>query len=179
MTETAALSRSPREELTFEAVFKAEFGYVWNSLRRLGVRDADLEDCAQEVFLVFLRKLNDYDRQRPLRPWLFGIAYRVASDYRRLARNVRELPDIRSETVADKQQAHKMIEERDLVIAALQKLSEDKRAVLIMHEIDEFDMPEITETLGIPLNTGYSRLRLAREEFSVAVEELNKSRGQR
>ena len=79
-------------------VYRAHFGYVWHALRRLGVRTADLEDAAQEVFLVVHRKLAEFDATRPLRPWLFGILHRVASDNRRRAYNKREIQtdDIRS-----------------------------------------------------------------------------------
>jgi RNA polymerase sigma-70 factor (ECF subfamily) len=44
-------------------------------------------------------------------------------------------------------------------------LDEKKREVLVLSELEELTAPEIAEALGINLNTVYSRLRLAREEF--------------
>ena len=92
MTEPAPVpgpGRSPGP--SFRAIFEAELTYVWNALRKLGVHPSDLEDVAHEVFVVVHRHLGDYDPTRPLRPWLFGICVRVASDYRRLARHRREV----------------------------------------------------------------------------------------
>ena len=61
--------------------FDAELDYVWNALRRLGVREADLDDEVNEVFLRVHRQLAQYDPSRPIRPWLFAFAARVAAAY--------------------------------------------------------------------------------------------------
>jgi RNA polymerase sigma-70 factor (ECF subfamily) len=53
----------------------------------------------------------------------------------------------------------------------------DRRAVFVLHDIHEVPVPEVAETLGVPLNTAYSRLRIAREEFATAVKRLRKARG--
>ena len=44
-----------------------------------------------------------------------------------------------------------------------------RRAVLVLHEIEEMTAPEIAESLSLPINTVYSRLRLARQEFAAAA----------
>ena len=89
-------SRSPQPiepvALDFRATYERWFGPVWRTLRRLGVREADLEDTVQEVFMVFHRRLNDFDHACPVGPWLMGIAHRVAAAERRRARHRRELP---------------------------------------------------------------------------------------
>ena len=74
---------APRPE-THE-VYTTHFRHVWHSLRRIGVPWADLEDAAHDVFVVVHRRLTDFDPERPIKPWLSGIAYRVASDRRRKA----------------------------------------------------------------------------------------------
>ena len=161
--------------LDFRVVYEAEFRYVWNSLRRLGGRDRDLEDLCHEVFLAFYRGMADYDVTRPLRPWLFGIAFRICSDYRRRAGHRLEVPvDEHHATCAlphaDEQLAGK--EQRRLVREALSMLDFDRRAVFIMHELDGHSMPEVAQVLEVPLNTLYSRLRLARAEFAQTVRRL-------
>jgi RNA polymerase sigma-70 factor, ECF subfamily len=65
---------------------------------------------------------------------------------------------------------------RRVVIEALSALDDDRRAVFVMHELDELPAPEIADALGIPVNTVYSRLRVARERFAQALERL-KARG--
>ena len=170
----------------FRAVFESECTYVWHALRRLGVRERDLEDVAHDVFVTVHRRLGDYDPSRPLRPWLFGIALRVASDYRRLARNRLEIvsamgageADEPADETPDALARYEQAEARRMVLEALAVLDLDKRAVFVMHELDGHAMPEIAAALSIPLNTAYSRLRLAREQFTVVVRRL-RARGAR
>ena len=166
---------------TLRAVFESEFSYVFASLRRLGLREADLEDLTHDVFLVVHDKLADFDPTRPLRAWLFGIAFRVASDHRRRAHHRREVHDGEREPVDPGQPVEGRIadaERRHLVLDALEALDVDKRAVLVMHDIDGHTAPVIAAALGIPLNTAYSRLRLARAEMRTAVEHLRQTRGE-
>jgi RNA polymerase sigma-70 factor (ECF subfamily) len=163
--------------VSFHAVFEREHGYVWHSLRRLGVFERDLEDVTHDVFVVVHRKLGQYDASRPLRPWLFGVAARVASDYRRRASHRFEHPKLDVEAVDAQPSPEARLAASDaqkLVIAALQAVEEDRRAVLIAVEIDELPVTEVALALEIPLNTAYSRLRLARAEFGAAVARMRK-----
>jgi RNA polymerase sigma-70 factor (ECF subfamily) len=172
-----ASSRSPPD---LGAIFDEHFDYVWATLRRLGVREADREDLVHEVFLKVHSRLADYDDTRPLRPWLFGFAYRVAADHHRLARHRVEVLGGPSEAAADSPPADDRVaalEQRELILAALQALDLDRRAVLVMHDVDDIPVPQIADALDIPLNTAYSRLRLAREQLAHAVTRLRITRG--
>jgi len=155
--------------------YQHELDYLIGSLRRLGVPYSDTEDVLHEVFLVMLTRWDDYDRARPLRPWLFGIAFRVASTHRRKgtrevlgddheAEDLREGPD---EEVA-------AMQGRALLFEALGQVPLERRAVLIMHELDETSMRDIAKQLTIPLFTAYSRLRKARQELDLALARLQK-----
>jgi RNA polymerase sigma-70 factor, ECF subfamily len=163
------------EERSCLEAFQSEFDYLCRTLRRLGVRPEDVEDDVHEVFLVLSRKWTQYDPSRPLRPYLFGIAFRVASAQKR--RRYRELPH-RLELVEDQavppDDALEAAEARKLVLAALSQVPLPRRAVFVMHDIDEIPMRDIARTLSLPLFTGYSRLRKARREFEAAVEALRK-----
>ncbi len=159
----------------FSEIFREEFAYVWNALARLGVVRSDLEDLTHDVFCHVYRKLPQYDPSRPLRPWLFVFALRVASDYRKLARHRWELGGFEVDrqdftpSAAEQLISH---EDRRLLEAALLKLPLERRAVLLLHEVDGYSIPEVARALGLPLNTAYSRLRLARAELSLAVNAL-------
>lgn len=151
-----------------------------NSLRRLGVAPSDLEDLTHDVFMTALRRHETYDPTRPIRPWLFGIAFRLASDFRKLVRHTREKPlepaggrepiaegDAPETTAAQRQ-------DQQLVLEALGAIDLSRRAVFIMHDIEDTAIPEIAAALDIPLGTAYSRLRQARIEFAEAVRALRK-----
>ena len=153
---------------TFRSLFEEHFDFVWRALRRLGVAERDAEDLTHEVFVRVHARLPSFDAARPIRPWLFAFAARVASDYRRLARHqVELLGDVEpqgSEIPPDEA----LVRRADLALIdrALAALEEEKRAVFVMHEIEEFGMPEIAAALDVPLATAYSRLRLARVDFA-------------
>jgi RNA polymerase sigma-70 factor (ECF subfamily) len=159
----------------FPSLYKQEFGYAWRVLRRLGVRERDLPDLAHDLFVVVYRHLGDYDPSRPVRPWLFGIAFRVVSDYRRSARVVRETlgdaPDVVDRAPpADEQIAERQA--REHVMRVLDALDLDRRAVLVMHDLEGHPVPEIAAALAIPVATAYSRLRLAREDLAAAIKRF-------
>jgi RNA polymerase sigma-70 factor, ECF subfamily len=163
------------ETTTSFQAFQREFDYLCRTLRRLGVRNEDLEDEAHEVFLVLDRKWQDYDASRPLRPYLFGIAFRVIANRKR--RRARERPLGSEDLADDSPSADDQLEAaraRALVLRALDRVPIVRRAVLVMHDIDEVPMREVARTLSLPLFTGYSRLRKARLEFAAAVSALKK-----
>jgi RNA polymerase sigma-70 factor (ECF subfamily) len=157
----------------FRTVFDTEYDYVHHSLRRLGVDQRDLEDVAHEVFVEVYKNLGRYDRARPIKPWLFAFAFRFASDYRRLARHRTELGLPDDEATSHAPSAEDRAVEREaaqLVAAALHAMPIDQRAVFLLYELDEIPMKQIAESLGIAVNTAYSRLRLAREVFAAHAE---------
>ncbi len=163
--------------LSFERIFEEQSDFVWSMLRRFGVRSADLEDVTHEVFIAVHRRLADYDHERPVRPWLFGIAYRTALRYKDLARHHREVHDVDTEWEDATPNAHEQLmdaERRRLFHRALLSVELDRRVVFLMHDLDEVPMPDVASELGIPLNTAYSRLRLARAEMKTALERARK-----
>ena len=176
-SESVPPALPPRTHLApnFRALFLEHGSYVASSLRRLGVRENDVEDVTHDVFLAVYRHLDDYDPQRPIKPWLFGFAAKIALGHRRRKSYTHEVIAADIEAVdpapaADEEVAKS--QSRSLVLAALRAVAEERRPVFVMHDIDAISMPDITTALRIPLNTGYSRLRLARAEFAAAVQRL-------
>lgn len=151
---------------TFREVFDAHAPYVWRTLRRLGVRDADAHDMCQEVFVVVHRRLSAFDSSSSMRTWVYGITLRVASQYRRRAHHHRE--EITSEVPEGRvpppqEDAFEKRQLLDRLSKALDLLDESKRAVFVLYELEELTMNEVAEVLGCPLQTAYSRLRAARD----------------
>ena len=159
----------------FPTLYRCEFSYVWKTLRRLGVPARDLEDLAHDVFVVVHRHIADYDPARPVRPWLFGIAFRVVADFRRAARNRCEIPSDVGDAVDAAPSADAQLQEseaRAVLMNALDGLDMDRRAVFVMHELDGMAAPEIALALAVPLNTVYSRLRLARADVAASIRRF-------
>lgn len=171
------------ERPSFRRVYDDEFAFVWRTLARLGVHASDLPDAAQDVFIVVQRHLEHYDPARPLRPWLVGIAHRVATAERRRARHRREvLGEGATVEMADRRPTPEALvssqQRRDRVHAALETLDMDRRVVFVMYEMEQIPGVEIAEALGIPINTVYSRLRVARDRFKAAVIRLRHCQGE-
>jgi RNA polymerase sigma-70 factor (ECF subfamily) len=162
----------------FRAIYDAHFDFVWCSLRRLGVREADVLDQAQKVFLTAHFKLAKFEGRSQITTWLFGICQRVASDYRRSALFRREIStdaaemDLYGGSHEDLSQSAEARQRAAAAEAVLNKLPEAQRVVFVLFELEEMAGPEIAELLGISVGTVRSRLRLAREAFSREVKRL-------
>lgn len=156
----------------FATAYTQQLQYVWHTLRRLGVAPPELDDLTQEVFITAFQRIDSYDDQRPLRPWLFGIAFRVASARRQRAVQRHEVSDTATPEVSDAapspQRSLEATQKLARVQAALDTLRLERKVVFILHDIEGLAMPEVARTLSIPLNTAYTRLRLARADFTEA-----------
>ena len=179
---------SPPAEHTpdLSAIYGEKAEFVWLTLQRLGVRQADLEDLAHDVFVIAHRKLRFYDGTSRVTTWLFGICLRVAANYRRRAHVRLERPMGGAETyerVADATEPEEVLglrEARKRLNAVLDRLDLTKRAVFVMFEVEGLSCAEIAAQLGIPVGTVYSRLHAARRAFTEAlafVEQRGRRRG--
>lgn len=182
MKANALASAAPPPPLSvpvppFAQVYAEHAPFVWRSLRRLGVRDSDLEDAAQEVFVTVHRKLPGFEGRSALTTWLFGICQRTASDWRRRAHVRREeaheaVPDQPQEAsqpeVVERRQA------RAILDAILDELDDVKRVAFILFELEGWPMAEVAAAMECPLQTAYARLYAARRhvEQSVARRQL-------
>jgi RNA polymerase sigma-70 factor, ECF subfamily len=174
-TSSQARATPPPE---FRKMFEAELPWVLTTLRRLGVPPRDLADLAQEVFVTVHGLLDDYDDSRPVRPWLFTIAYRIARRHCARARHTREVSDaadVEAQVADATPLADARIESEQTkaaVRSALERIELSRRSVLILCDLEGLSVPDAAATLGIPLNTAYSRLRRAREELTATLSKL-------
>lgn len=154
-------------------IFRAHAAFVLRILRRLGVPEADLEDAAQDVFVVVHRKLPGYDGRSELRSWLFGIASRIAVARRRRAHARHEIasPDLDASRLAPSAgDESSRIDARAQLVDAIERLDADKRAVFVLYEIEGLSMQEVAAAVECPVATAYSRLRLARDLVRASIE---------
>lgn len=164
----------------FRALYKEYSAFVWRSLRRLGVREADIEDAAQEVFVVVHRKMPEFAGKSSVKTWVFGICLKVASDWRKKAHIRRETDDsevperANSGELAVREIAH--AQAREKLQKILNSLDEDKRAVFVLFELEQMPMADVARTLDCPVQTAYARLYAARKhvESQLASETSRK-----
>jgi RNA polymerase sigma-70 factor (ECF subfamily) len=166
--------------LDWSAFYDEHFDFVWRSLRRLGVPEAAVDDAAQDVFVVAFRRQSEFEGRSSIRTWLFGIAWNRARELVRGTRRRAEdpLPEVLPPAAGlDQEQAAIQREALGLAYRLLDELAPERRAVLLMAEVEEMTAAEIAEISRVPLNTVYSRIRLARRDFEAALKR-SRARGQ-
>lgn len=168
---------------SFADAFRRHYALVLRMLRVYGVDEALLDDAAQDVFVVVHRRWDDYDGRTAFRSWLIGIVRRVASSYRRAGRRLRgRLEQLGPPpTPASVESRIAQRQELERVEAFINQLGTRHREVFVLAELEGLTAPEIAESLGVKLNTVYSRLRVARERFraTMARERAREEQGEK
>ena len=172
--------RLPRDAATHLApqlheMFERYGPFVCRSLRYLGVREVDLDDMLQEVFLVVYQRLNDYQERGRTRAWLYSICTRVTLSHRRKLGRQRETLARDFEEGSQGPTQLTRVEDREALALGnrlLAGLPAQQREVFVLYEVEDMTMTEIADALRCPLQTAYSRLHKARERILVEVERL-------
>lgn len=178
----APVQSTATERQSLPDMFAQHFDFVWRSVRRFGVPEANADDAAQEVFVVALRK---HDRIEPGREkaFLFGTAMRVASDLRRAAGRRRDsiaaADDVGERAVSAVDAPDTMVDQkrdRELLDRCIEGLPDELRAVFVLFELEGMTAAAVAELLAIPPGTVASRLRRAREDFRQRVRTIARGR---
>jgi RNA polymerase sigma-70 factor (ECF subfamily) len=157
---------------SFAEVYELHFDFVWRSARRLGVPEHNLDDVVQDVFVTVYRRLGEFEGRSQLKTWIFGVLRHTVRDLRRSARRkptealAEEPSDAR--TSPHERAVHE--ESARLLSRLLETLDEDQREVFVLSELEQMSAPEIASALDVNVNTVYSRLRTARQEFEAALK---------
>lgn len=183
MIDALALTASPARlaaEGRIRAAVDEHYDVVWRFLRRMGVPEGAVEDAAQQVLLVFAKRI---DRIEAGAERSFSWALRVAADFRKSHARRREVGDDAVSEVAsealdpdaalDEQRARRLLDRE------LHAMPEALRAVLVMCDVEEMTMAEVAVTLGIRAGTVASRLRRARARFQERIEAVRTSSAKR
>ena len=175
------MSGKTAQGLSLEGIYRAHYAFVWRSLLHMGLIGSTVDDALQDVFLVVHRRLQDFEGPC-MRSWLYGIARRVASDYRRGAKRA----VTRVSTMADPDvhpSPHGVgtrVAAASMVQQFLAELDDDKREVFVLTEVEGMTAREIADMLGINANTVSARLRAARLKFArVVSREAAREAGKR
>jgi RNA polymerase sigma-70 factor (ECF subfamily) len=158
------------EVLEVRTIYREHARFVWLSLQRLGIHPSDLDDVAQDVFMIVHRRLDTFDRRARISTWLFGICMRVAANYRRRRRWTREVlaggsEDDRPAALDAADDILVRREQREIAERALNRLEVAKRATFVMFELESLSCLEIAEVMNVPVGTVYSRLHSARRQL--------------
>jgi RNA polymerase sigma-70 factor (ECF subfamily) len=163
--------------LTFDEIYEKWFDDVSRWIMALGGTKADLDDLAQDVFVVVYRRLPEFNGDN-VPGWLYQIVRRKVSDFRRLFWIRRVLrpgatlgvdlpePGPTPADVLDTKKKGLLLEE------LLGKLNPDYRAAFVMFEIQGYSGEEIADIQGVCLNTVWARIHKARKQLKERIGRL-------
>lgn len=175
LLRSGAVDASERDRV--RQLIDAHYTFIWRLLARLGIRADDVDDAAQQVFMVLLTRERLTIKPGSERAFLFGVAVRVAREQRRRSEKARshsdvdfdtlEHPGLDLEALTDQQRARRLLDH------LVQCIPEELRMIFILFEIEGLPAIEVAALLDIPAGTVASRLRRARQHFREAVKQRN------
>ena len=157
--------------------YREHYGFVWRSLRRLGVPDGGVDDAVHDVFVVAARRLREFEGRAAVTSWLFAVAVRISKHQRRaVARHHRRKDALAAELGAATPTHTGDFARHDAartLHALLELLEDELRHVFILMELEQMTGREVAEILGLPVPTVHSRLRSARQQLRRHAEALH------
>ncbi len=170
------------EEGSFNLIVKRYSGQIYGFITRLVGSRAAAEDLTQEVFLRVWKKLNAYDPKQSFKAWIFRIARNASIDWLRKKKTIpfsnletAESGEYIEESIPDMEPLQEELFEKKEIASMLegimQKLSEDYRAVLLLHYVNDMTFQEIAESLNRPMNTVKSQHRRALVALKALIDE--------
>lgn len=177
--DEAEVGAGPEDAARLQRLVGQHFDFIWRSLRRLGVREGDVDDLTQRVFLTVARRLSEI-RPGAERAFLFATAAREASHARR---SYQRRGEVGTEAIADKStgglRPDDLAGRREalaFVESVLQEMDDDLRVVFVLFELEEMSAWQIAKLLDIPVGTAKSRLRRARADFNLRTASLREGK---
>jgi RNA polymerase sigma-70 factor (ECF subfamily) len=171
-------------------IVRQHLDVVYRMARRLGVTSRDLEDVAQEVMLVVVRRIEVIDPSKE-RAFVAATTVRVTANWRRQRRRRPEEPSDQLEQLhslqgsplpgiarAQGEQGVERSRKLELLQAALESMTEQQRETFILFELEQLTAREIAEQLQLPEAAIVSRVRRGRAAFASFVESQGPERAQ-
>jgi len=152
---------------------------LFNSMVQILRNEVEAEDVVQDAFVLAFTKLRSFQGNSAFFTWLYRIAYNVAITRLRRRRPTVPLDGTdetsRLEFPDSGPSPDDRIQKQEQAIQinqALDRLSHEHRAILILREMDELDYDAISEILDLPIGTVRSRLHRARSRLRENLEAL-------
>jgi len=161
----------------FRAFYERNFRFVYRIVARMADPAGDVDDLTQEVFTIAGPKLPSFEGRAKETTWLYRIAANVVSADRRKRRRQHLLslrwlmPSPEDELSESPDRDIERDDARSLVRDILATMTEKKRTVFVLFELEGMPGQEIAEIVGCPLDTMWTRLFHARREFKARLAE--------
>lgn len=159
----------------FEAEAMRHLDDLFRTAKRLTRSETDAEDLVQETFMQAWKSFDHYEQGTNCRAWLYKILFNKFDHYRRKkytqAKYFQEADDLTFLSAAYSSPVPENLTDRE-VIAALNKLPEHYRSVVLLADVQEFDYKEVAVILDIPIGTVMSRLNRGRAQLKKSLARV-------
>ena len=163
----------------FAELVRPHLSKLYRLAYRLTGSQHDAEDLVQDVLVKVYARRDELTSIRELSPWLGRVIYnQFIDDKRRYGRTPLKLvgsdadvEDLAATENGSPANAASLAEARGRIIEALEKITEEQRVVLVLHDVEGYKFKEIHELTGVPVGTLKSRLSRARARLRVLLEK--------
>jgi RNA polymerase sigma-70 factor (ECF subfamily) len=165
---------SDRTSNEFEAAAMPHMHDLYRTARRVLGNQSEAEDVVQETYLQAWKSFHRFEPGTNIRAWMFKIMFHVINHHRRKAYRLVTLKE-EEEFIFD-QIIYEPPVPQDLrdedVLAALDRVPEQFRDVILLADVQEFSYKEIAETLDVPIGTVMSRLNRGRKILRASLSAI-------
>jgi RNA polymerase sigma-70 factor (ECF subfamily) len=165
------------QSAAFTQLYERTYQMAYGVLYKVVGPSSELEDLLQEAYLQLMKALKGYRGDSKVTTFLHRVCVNVGlmhlrSKRRRPEDPTDELPQVEAAPESSPEHAAKVKQAAAMLQKALLELSEEKATVFTYHELLGLRPEEISEMVGVPVNTVRSRLNRARIDFTAAVAKL-------
>ncbi len=157
----------------FQEIIQKYAGKVYNTCRRL-IAGYDAEDVSQEVFIKIYKNMNKFKGNSNISTWIYKITVNTCREYwRKNSRHVKML-ELKEDIIEQDSNIDDGIINKEIkkyISEALLSMDMNKRAVVVLRDINGLSYEEISKILGIPIGTVKSRIARGREYIKKFLED--------
>lgn len=148
----------------FESITMPHMNDLFRTARRTLGSQTEAEDVVQETYLQAWKSFYRFEPGTNIRAWLYKIMFHVIQHHRRKSYRLvtlKEEEEFMFEQLIYEPPAAQELRDED-ILAALDRVPQNFRAVILLADVQEFSYKEVAETLSIPIGTVMSRLNRGR-----------------
>lgn len=164
----------------FETEAMRHIDDLFRTAKRITMNQIEAEDLVQETYMQAWKSFGQYEPGTNCRAWLYKIMFNKFDHQRRKkytqAKYFQEADDLVFLSAAYDAPVPENLSDSQ-VIAALDKLPDHYRSVVLLADVHEFDYKEVAQVLDIPIGTVMSRLSRARTQLRKTLADVAKSYG--
>ncbi len=172
ISEDVLIRASEGDLASFEEIYKASAGFVYNVALRILNNREDAEEVTQEVFCTIYHKLKSFRFASSFKTWVYRVTANSAINFaKKVAKHRNKMVEYDEQLTVEAALPSDIRKEMDrehnarIIEGLLNAIDPDQRACVVLRNIEGLSYQEIARTLGVNINTVRSRLKRAREKL--------------